>query len=191
MIETKRELEDWLNYEKMKYSIKWGGVKKLLGSEKATIWSYQKRLRLTEYYFNTNKKMRYILSKVILNYKSNKYGIHIGLNVFERGLQIMHLGPILTNGRARVGRNCSVHVNTALVAQGVSDDVPKLGDNIVIGVGATIVGNVWIANGIAVGANSLVNKSFYEENIAIAGVPAKKISNNGTQCWGKAKGEKC
>ena len=50
MIETKRELEDWLKYEKMKYSIKWGGIKKLLGSEKATIWSYQKRLRLTEYY---------------------------------------------------------------------------------------------------------------------------------------------
>lgn len=183
MIETKKELNDWLVYEKQKYNIN-GLGKKLLGSENATIWSYQRRLRITEYYYNRNKKIRYIISKLILNYKSNKYGFHIGLNVFERGLHIMHLGSILTNGRVRVGRDCSIHINTAIVAQGVTDDVPKLGDNIVIGVGAVIVGGIWIANGIAVGANALVNKNFCDENIAIAGVPARKVSNNGTQNWG-------
>ena len=35
MIETKRELEDWLNYEKMKYSIKWGGGKEIIGKRKS------------------------------------------------------------------------------------------------------------------------------------------------------------
>jgi len=36
-----------------------------------------------------------------------------------------------------------------------------------------------IADGIVIGANSVVNKSFTEENITIAGVPAKKINNKG------------
>ena len=43
------------------------------------------------------------------------------------------------------------------------------------GVGANIIGNVKIADGIIIGANSLVIKSFLEENIVIAGVPARKI----------------
>ena len=166
-----------------------GGVKRLLGSEKAVIWSWQKRLRKTEYYYNTNKKIRFNISKAILNHKSNKYGLHVGLNVFGRGLHIMHLGSILTNGRVRVGEDCAVHINTALVAQGVSNEVPKLGNHIVIGTGATILGDIWIADGIAIGANALVNKSFYEENIAVAGVPAKKISNNGALSWNKKKGK--
>ena len=99
----------------------------------------------------------------------------------------MHLGPILTNGRVRVGKDCAVHINVALVAQGVAEDTPVLGDNVVIGVGATILGGVTLADGIAVGANALVNKSFNEPDIAIAGVPAKKVSDNGRKNWNKGK----
>ena len=97
----------------------------------------------------------------------------------------MHLGSILTNSRVKVGENCTIHINTALVAQGTNSGVPTLGNNIVIGVGVTILGDVRIANGIAIGANAVVNKSFIEENIAIAGCPAKKISNNGDSTWHK------
>ena len=42
-----------------------------------------------------------------------------------------------------------------------------------------IYGNIRIASGIMIGANAVVNKSFDEENICIAGVPAKKISDLG------------
>lgn len=187
MIENKNDLREFLEYESAIYHLKWGGVKRLLGSESAIIWSWQKRLRKTEYYFNTGKKIRYNLSKVLLKWMSNKYGLHIGLNVFDKGLHVMHLGSILTNGRVRVGRDCAIHINTALVAQGVSNDTPILGNNIVIGVGATILGGVALADGIAVGANALVNKSFDEPDIAIAGVPAKKISENGKNNWNKKK----
>lgn len=46
-----------------------------------------------------------------------------------------------------------------------------------------VLGDVRLADNIAVGANAVVNKSFAEENVAIAGVPAKKISNNGRKVW--------
>ena len=42
-----------------------------------------------------------------------------------------------------------------------------------------------VAKGIAIGANAVVNKSIEEEYIAVAGVPAKKVSNNGSNKWGK------
>lgn len=160
-------------------------LKYISGSETAVIWNFQRRLRITEYYKNTGRVFRYNISKILLNYKKNKYGMHISLNVFEKGLKIMHLGSILTNGNAKVGTDCSIHINTAIVAQGVNSGVPVLGNDIVIGVGSTLLGEISIANGIAIGANALVNKSFLDENIAIAGVPAKKVSNMGTLSWNK------
>ena len=41
-----------------------------------------------------------------------------------------------------------------------------------------IIGKVTIASDIAIGANSVVTKSFEEGGITIAGVPAEKISDN-------------
>ena len=81
--------------------------------------------------------------------------------------------------------NCSIHINTAFVAQGVSNEVPTLGDGVVVGVGAVLMGGIHIANNVAIGANAVVNKDVLEENIAVAGVPAKKISNSGRLEWNK------
>lgn len=45
----------------------------------------------------------------------------------------------------------------------------------IFGYGSVIIGNVKIADNIRIGANSVVTKTFMEEGITIAGVPAKKI----------------
>ena len=111
--------------------------------------------------------------------------LNIDCNVCGKGLKIMHLGPILTNGRAHIGENVKLHVNTHIVAGGSNDDVPIIGNNVVIGVGAVVLGRSIIADGIAIGANAVVNKSFQQPNITIAGVPAKKISDKGRDSWGK------
>ena len=190
MITCKSELDEWLNYEIQKYglkSIKNRILKTLLCSESIKTWKYHKRLRITEYHYNCRHFVRYMLSQRMLNKLRAKTGISIGLNCFERGLHIVHLGPILVNGRSRVGKDCSIHINTALVAQGKNNDTPVIGDKCIIGVGATIVGGVLLANNIAVGAGAVVTKSFEEENISIAGVPAKKVSDTGTLDWNTNK----
>ena len=97
----------------------------------------------------------------------------------------MHVGSILVNHNSRIGKDCSLHINTSIVASGHGSSSPKLGDGIVVGVGAAILGNIELADNIAVGANAVVNKNFLEENIAIAGVPAKKISDNGRLTWNR------
>lgn len=189
MIKTRNELREWLLYEKEFYCSK--GIRRLFrfftNNEKRIIWKFQKRLRLTEYYKNSDKKIRYTLSLSKLNYYRNRYSLHIELNVFDKGLHIMHLGSILTNSTVKCGKDCAVHINVALVAKGISKDAPVIGNNVVIGIGSTIVGGVYLADGIAVGANSLVNKSYYEKDICIAGNPCKKINNNGRKVWEKAK----
>lgn len=98
----------------------------------------------------------------------------------------MHVGPILINGDAVIGKDFSIHINTCVVAAGKDNKAPRLGDGIVLSVGAVVVGNISLANNIIVGANAVVNKSFEEENIAIAGIPAKKISENGRLSWKKS-----
>ena len=49
-----------------------------------------------------------------------------------------------------------------------------IGNNVFIGMNATILKNVHIGNNCIIGANSLVNKSF-PDNVVIAGNPAKVI----------------
>jgi serine O-acetyltransferase len=60
------------------------------------------------------------------------------------------------------------------------DKAPKIGNNVFIGPGAKIFGDIEIADNVAIGVNSVVNKSFLEPGITIAGIPAKKISNQGS-----------
>lgn len=71
MITTKKELNEWISYEKSRYGLRGGisgYVRYLLGSESATIWHFQKRLRITEYYLNSGKKFQYLFSLIRLNY---------------------------------------------------------------------------------------------------------------------------
>jgi serine O-acetyltransferase len=79
------------------------------------------------------------------------------------------------NGGAKIGANCRIHPDVVIGA-GASYRYKalKIGDNVFIGPGAKIFGDITIADGIAIDANAVVNKSFLETNITIAGVPAKK-----------------
>lgn len=46
-------------------------------------------------------------------------------------------------------------------------------------------GGVTIPDGVAVGACALVLKTVERENVAVAGVPAKIISENGSKTWNR------
>lgn len=185
-IQSKQDLKRFLEKETSFYRNKWQKFLPINIGEGQILLKHICLLRKTEYYLNSGKKIRYILSRVRLIRLQNKFSLHIPLNVFDIGLHIMHLGPILVNHKAVVGKNCAIHINSGIVSGGIEGE-PVLGDDIVIGIGSYILGNVYLADGIAVGANSTVIRSFEEQNIAIAGSPARKISNNGRFSWNKKK----
>lgn len=192
-INTKEELRDWICYESQKYGAT--GVIATLRElfpikESDVLRKHQVILRKTEYFVNQGNRIMGALYKIRLYRIQNKYALHIPINTCGRGLKVMHVGPILINGRATVGENCAFHINTALVAGGRNDDVPTLGDGVIVGIGATLVGGVYIADNVAIGANAVVNKDVIEENCAVAGVPAHKISDNGRLTWNTKAKEK-
>tara|TARA_E500000318_G_scaffold112049_1_gene133637 strand:+ start:10864 stop:11445 length:582 start_codon:yes stop_codon:yes gene_type:complete len=143
------------------------------------IWQFQKRLRKLEYYKNCRNdflgKVVYGLIRLRHRKLALKLGFSIPENVFGPGLSIAHYGTIVVNSKARIGKNCRIHVCTNIGASGGSFKAPNIGDNVYIAPGSKIFGDIQIANNIAIAANSSVGKSFVEENILIAGSPAKKI----------------
>lgn len=83
-IQSKKDLKDWLSVERDKY-YKWSRLKSLIiyliGYEPVIIWSFQKRLRITEYHYNCGHRMRYYINFVAFNKMRIKYGINICLNM--------------------------------------------------------------------------------------------------------------
>lgn len=121
-----------------------------------------------------------IINKIKLIYwarKVNKNSLKNSIELygkFGNNLLIYH-SPIIVNGYSELGDNVILHGMNCIGAKHLKDDAPIIGNNVDIGIGAVIIGNVTIADGIKIGANSVVTKSFLEPNITIAGIPAKKI----------------
>ena len=181
MIETRKDLEEYLN-EDIKYykEPKKQAIRdRIEGEHLREIWKFIKYLRKSEYYLNNKKN---ILSKILKVYYvrkknklGNKLGFYIQPNTFDRGLTICHHGNIIVNGYSRIGKNCILHGDNCIGNNGKDKKAPIIGNNVNIGVGAKIIGNIFIADNINIGANAVVNKSFYEEGITLVGVPAKKL----------------
>ena len=109
---------------------------------------------------------------------SQRLGFSIQFNCFGPGLSIAHYGLLVVGGNAKIGKNCRIHEGVTIGLTGGSDLSAKIGDNVFIGSGAKILGNLTIADGTCIGANAVVIRDILEPNITVGGVPAKKISNN-------------
>lgn len=173
MIDTKEKLKHCLAVEKSIYFPE-GGVRLPFGiREKDVLYGYIYNLRKTEYHLNNGHKLRLVFYKMRLQRMANLYGIHIGVNVCDEGLSIAHVGPIVVHGKSKIGKNLRLHVGVNIGANG--GEPPVLGDNIYIGPGAKIFGDIKIASGCRIGANAVVCKNCEEENCTLVGVPAKII----------------
>jgi serine O-acetyltransferase len=145
------------------------------------IWRFQRSLRQSEYYRNVVSeksiigKIIYMMVKIQFKNISIKLGFSIPENVFGPGLAIVHYGTIVVNSDARIGANCRIHACTNIGRSGGISGAPILGDNIYIGPGAKIFGNISIADNCAIAANAAVNKSVIDRGVLIAGVPARVI----------------
>ena len=149
------------------------------------VWRFERLLRAIEYhdacrrawYHRPLRTWLYLR----LHFASVRLGFTIPPHVFGPGLSIAHRGTIVVNSCARVGANCRLHACTNIGSwSGAAKAAPAVGDNVYIGPGAVLYGPIAIADNIAIGANSVVNTSFTEPNITIAGAPARKVRDGGT-----------
>lgn len=184
MIENKNDLRYYLEADKIAMDVKGNRPHLIARYESDYIWKFQRALRYTEYYHNCKSRGIYRIIYKAWQYRlfklQIKTGFGIPINVFGPGLAISHIGPIVINGFAKVGKNCRLHPMTCIGVNGHSDDVATLGDNVYLSTGVKIIGPVTVADGVCFGANAVVVKSIDEPNTTWGGVPAKKISDEGS-----------
>ena len=183
MIRSKKEYLEYLEEDKIALEIDIRNWKDRLREWVMPhyMWGFQKKLRRLEYYKNCKtgvfNNIYYFYQKHRFRQESIKLGFTIPVNVFESGLAIFHYGTIVVHSHAKVGKNCRLGACVYIGSSRGETKAPQIGDNVYIGPGAKIFGNIKIGNNIAIGDNSSVNKSFDENDIFIAGVPAKKIKD--------------
>ena len=122
--------------------------------------------------------LHYAWYRFWLHNRSVKLGFSIPINVFGPGLSIAHYGTIVVSPAATVGKNCRIHEGVNIGATNGSSLAPRIGNNVFIGTGAKIIGDISIADDVAIGANAVVVRSITEKGVTYGGIPAKKISSN-------------
>ena len=187
MIESKEDYEFYLVADRLSLAIKHNRPR-IFQDE---TWKFERLLRKVEYLENCGNnsldKIICLQAKFRLKRLSLKLGFAIPRNVFGPGLSIAHGGPIIVHSKASVGENCRIDRCVSIGSIHYPASAPQIGNNVFIGPGAVIDGDIKIADGIAIGANSYVNKSFTDPEITIAGCPARKISEKGSRdCWFRA-----
>ena len=85
---------------------------------------------------------------------------------------IEHSGGIVVSGFAKFGDNCRIRNGVVIGLSRVSDPcAPVFGNNVDIGAGAKVLGNIRIGNNVCIGANAVVLQDVPDNCIAV-GVPA-------------------
>ena len=152
-----------------------------------SIWKFERKLRRLEYYLNCKSMFSFrnlIYWWLYFDFwrYSTKLGYTIPPNVFGPGLCICHIGTIVINGDVRFGANARIHAGINIGKYGREENksgVPKFGNNIYIGPGAKIFGDVIIGDNVAIGANAVVTKNV-PNHVTVAGVPAVVINERGS-----------
>lgn len=112
-----------------------------------------------------------------LIYFVNNCHLHYSTEV-GRGTTLAYGGiGVVIIKNAIIGENCVIESNVTIGGRNNNPDVPVIGDNVFIGTGARILGDVHIGNNVIIGANAVVLHDV-PDNCSVAGVPAKILHEN-------------
>lgn len=189
LINSRAELKSILAYEKKIYQNFMGGGKYqavlrcLKQHPDYYTWKYVKQLRKTGYYYaNRKKNVFYAIAYFWNCRKKNTLGRKLGIEMHEglcgKGLTIYHTQGIVISGMAQIGEDFVLHGNNCVGNDGITlDKCPTIGNHVRLGVGAKVIGDVHIGNNVTVAAGAVVIDSFEEDNIVLAGIPARIVKH--------------
>ena len=105
--------------------------------------------------------------------------IHPGAQIGS-GLFIDHGMGIVIGETTEIGNNCTIYHQVTLGGTGKDTGKrhPTIGDNVLIGAGASVLGPVLIGSNTRIAAGSVV-LTCLPEHVTAAGVPARIVSVNG------------
>lgn len=132
------------------------------------------------YYFYLRSQNRKSLALALQSRIADVFAVDIHPAArIGKGVLLDHATGVVIGETAVIGNNVSIlhHVTLGGTGKAVGDRHPKIGDGVLIGAGATILGNIKIGEGAKIGAGSLVLIEVPPRATAV-GNPARLIGRN-------------
>lgn len=128
---------------------------------------------MPNYLYPVQRIMRFFYHRMMY-----KYGIDLPLSLkFGKNLRIYHFGGVVINPDVKIGDNVTIMHNVTIGNTMMDHGCPHISDGVFIGTGAVLMGNIFIAKSVKIGANAVVTKSVELEKVTVVGNPAKIKSN--------------
>ncbi len=107
--------------------------------------------------------------------------IHPGAKI-GKGLVIDHGMGVVIGETAEIGDNCTIYQGVTLGGTGkdIGKRHPTLGDNVLVGAGAKVLGPFTIGDNTKIAANAVVLTEI-PENCTAVGIPAKVVKKEGVR----------
>lgn len=116
------------------------------------------------------------------------YKVSYGLDIPYRtqigpGLFLSHGFNITINGEVRIGRNCNINKGATIgvTLRGSKKGVPTIGNEVWIGAGAAIVGNITIGDDVMIAPNAFVNCDIPSHSVVLGNPCIIKSCDNATK----------
>ncbi|KAM7525295.1 hypothetical protein LguiA_015197 [Lonicera macranthoides] len=120
---------------------------------------------------------RSVLALLIQSQVSEVFAVDIHPRAkIGRGILIDHATGVVIGETAVIGDNVSILHNVTLggTGKGTGDRHPKIGDGVLIGAGAEVLGNIRVGSGAKIGAGSVVLKEV-TPTATVVGNPARMV----------------
>lgn len=134
--------------------------------------------RLAHWFY---KRKYYTIARIISQHSRNKTGIeiHPGATI-GKGLFIDHGMGVVIGETAVVGDNCLLYQGVTLGGTGKDKGKrhPTLGNNVLVGAGAKVLGPFTVGNNVKIAANAVVLNAIPDDCTAV-GVPARIVRRKG------------
>lgn len=131
------------------------------------------------------KIFRKICDKIywfLYNFISTFTGVHLPRGVtIGKVFHIIHAGSIVIHPKAVFGDNVGIMHEVTVGSRGTYG-APVIGNNVFIGVGAKVLGEITIGDNVDIGANAVVLKDI-PPNSLVVGVPGRIIKNHVKREW--------
>lgn len=145
-------------------------------------------LKWLHFYFRksqtSNTPILKLWYRLMFRWLKNKRGIELHRTTsIGKGLYLGHAWNITINPKAIIGDNCNLHKGVTIGQEnrGSRKGTPTIGNEVWIGVNATVVGNVTIGDDVLIAPNSYVNCDVPSHSVVFGNPCIIKHRDNATE----------
>lgn len=84
---------------------------------------------------------------------------------------------VVIHSNAKIGNNVTIAQNVTIGRNFGDKDVPVIGNDVYVGTGSVVFGEIYIGNNVIIGSNSLINSDI-PDNCTVVGNPMRIIKKN-------------